>query len=362
MLQTEMMHTKMKSYHKYKKNEWVDFKEKLDYIKNTVDPHYLLSSLGISLERETPKEIRCVCPIHGGDNKTAFRFNKETRTWVCFTKKCHDVFGNDIIGLIKALTGKEFMDAVEHLKDLVGDVDGVDFIACKRQREMDSFMRTNDQITEKPKSVNQNSLDIFKTLRSAYFNKQGFESSTLDYFEIAGGWQDKQGLIRDIIPIRNDMGELVAYSLRDIRDNADDDFKYILTPGFDKQNCLYNLDKAQEYTESMPLIVVEGFKSVWRLYELGIRNVVATMGAGITEGQEALLCTYAFKGAVVMFDNDAAGVTSTIKAMEALKGKLDVVPVFIQEVDERGKGLDPADLTEEQVYDYLDTYYIKKEN
>jgi DNA primase len=353
----------MKSYHKYKKNEWANFREKLDYIKNTVDPHYLLSSLGIRTDRETPKEIRCECPIHGGDNKTAFRFNKETRTWVCFTKKCHDVFGNDVVGLIKALTGKDFMDAVEHLRELAGDVDGVDFITAKRQREMEAFMRSNEHVTEKPKSVNQKSLDIFKTLRSGFFAKQGFKQSTLDYFEIAGGWQDKQGLIRDIIPIRNDIGELVAYSLRDIRENAgDDDYKYILTPGFDKQNCLYNLEKAQEYAENMPIVVVEGFKSVWRLYEYGIKNVVATMGAGITEGQEALLCTYAFKGIVIMFDNDIAGVTSTIKALESLKGKLDTIPVFIQEVDEDGKGLDPADLTKEQVYDYLDTYFIKKEN
>jgi hypothetical protein len=348
----------MKSYHKYKKNEWSNFKEKLDYLKNAVDPHYLLSSLGIESDRETPKELRCACKIHGGDNKTAFRFNKETRTWVCFTNKCHELHGNDIIGLIKALTGKEFMDAVEHLKQIVGDIDGVDYVACSRQREIDAFIKSADDTKEKPKSVNQDSLNKFKPLRSAFFVKQGFKPATLDYFEVAGGWPDKHGLIRDIIPIRNDLGELVAYSLRDIRDNIDDDdFKYILTPGFDKQNCLYNLDKAQEYVGEHPLIVVEGFKSVWRLYEYGIKNVVATMGAGITEGQQSLLCAYALKGVVMMSDNDSAGVNATIKAMETLRGQLDVVPVFMQEISDNGKGLDPADLTKEQVYDYLDTYF-----
>lgn len=352
----------MKSYHKYKNEDWSDFKEKLDYIKNSIDPHYLLSSLGIEVDRETPKEIRSACPIHGGDNKTAFRFNKETRTWVCFTNKCQDVFGNDIIGLIKAITGKDFMDAVHHLKQLVGDIGSVDYIEAKHKREMEAFMNSYSLESEKPKSVNQTSLDKFKTLRSSYFNKQGFKTSTLDHFEIAGGWQDKYGLIRDIIPIRDASGELVAYSLRDIREKVDDeDSKYILTPGFDKDMCLYNLERAQEYTEDWPLILVEGFKSVWRLHEYGIKNVVAVMGSGITEGQQSLLCMFAFKGAVLMFDNDQAGVKGTIKAMSDLGDKMDIKPVFIQEVDENGKGLDPADLTKEQVYDYLDTYFYKEE-
>jgi hypothetical protein len=48
---------------------------------------------------------------------------------------------------------------------------------------------------------------------------------------------------------------------------------------------------------------------------------------------------------------------ATIKAMETLRGQLDVVPVFMQEISDNGKGLDPADLTKEQVYDYLDTYF-----
>lgn len=347
----------MKSYLKYKEEDWTNFKEKLDYLKNSVDPHYLLESLGVEVGNETPKEIRSTCPIHGGDNKTAFRFNKETRTWVCFTHKCNDIHGNDVIGLIKGLTGKDFMGAVKHLKQLVGDVDGVDYIEAKREREIDDFIKSYSKIKMKPKSVNQKSLNAFKTLRSSFFSLQGFKESTLNDFEIAGGWSDKHGIIRDIIPIRDDRGELVAYSLRDIRSNADDDFKYILTPGFDKQNCLYNLDAAQEYGDRLPIIVVEGFKSVWRLHECGIKNVVATMGAGLTTGQQSLLYLYALKGIVLFFDNDYAGVDATQKACTDLSSRIEVRPVFIQEIDKNGKGLDPADLTKEQVYEYLDTYY-----
>lgn len=347
----------MKSYHKYKDPKWDNLKEKIDYMKNIIDPVYLLSDLGIDLTHQTPKEVRCMCPVHGGDNKTAFRFNKETRTWVCFTNKCHEEYGNDIIGLIKALTGRDFMSAVEYLKELTGDVSNVDYVEHRRKREMNDFVNSYSTVTMRPESVNENSLSMFKEYRSAYFSEKGFTTETLDYFEIAGGWTDKHGLIRDIIPIRDDRGYLLAYSLRDTREEADDDYKYILTPGFDKQNCLYNMNKAQKYGYDLPIIVVEGFKSVWRLYEYGIKNVVATMGAGITTGQQNLLCLYAMKGVVTMFDNDKAGVDATIKAITDLGDKLDVRPVFIQEIDENGKGLDPADLTKAQVYEYLATYF-----
>jgi len=352
------MATKTKSYHNYKDKGWEDFKDKLDYLKTSVDPRYLLENLGVSVEHETYKEIRCGCPVHHGDNKTAFRFNKDTRTWVCFTHKCHEAHGNDVIGLIKAITGRDFIASVDYLKFLMGDTNEIDYVEAKRKREISNFIQSYDTVILKHKSVNENSLNKFKTLRTGYFLSKGYKNSTLDYFEIGGGWVDSQDVAREIIPIRDHHGSLVAYSLRDTRDNVeDDDFKYILTPGFDKQNCLYNLDKAKKYGDVLPIIVVEGFKSVWRLYEYGIKNVVATIGAGITEGQQLLLCRYALKGIVVMSDNDKAGVEATIKACNALSGKLDICPVFIQEVDENGKGLDPSDLTQQQVYEYLKTYF-----
>lgn len=357
MIVQNMKVTKMKSYHRYKEKKWENFKEKLDYMKKIVDPVFLLNDLGVDTIHQTVKEIRCACPVHGGDNRTAFRFNKETGTWVCFTHKCHEVYGNDIIGLIKALTDRDFVGAVDYLKELTGDVCGVDYIEHKRKREMDDFIRSYDTIRVRPESVNKASLEKLKFLRSKYFLTEGFEESTLDYFDVAGGWKDKHKIIRDIIPIYGVDNYLLAYSLRDIRSNVDDEFKYILTPGFDKDRCLYNLNRAHEYGDRLPLIVVEGFKSVWRLYEYGIYNVVCCMGSGITIGQQQLLCIYALKGVVTFFDNDEAGVKGTNSAIGDLGDKLDVRPVFIQEVDENGKGLDPADLTKEQVHEYLSTYF-----
>lgn len=349
----------MKSYFR-KSDKFKNLKEDLDKYKSLVDIRYLLETLGFKIIKETPREVRGPCKIHGGDNSTAFRFNKETRTWVCFTHRCHEVHGNDIIGLIKASTNRDFIGAVDWLKSVVGeDVDADKYINHKREREMQEFVDSYS-IGRTPKSVNERSLAAHKDFRSRFFVNEGFKPDTLDYFEIAGGWKDPDQLTRDMIPIRDDRGKLVAYSLRDIRedvDSIDEDRKYILTPGFNKDGTLYNLHRAWMYTKDKPLILVEGFKSVWRLYEYGIQNVAAVMGSNLTDGQKFLLYQYDIKSVVVFFDNDEAGVLGAQKVVGDLGDKLEVIPVFIQEVDEDGKGLDPADLNKELVYEYLDTYF-----
>ncbi len=336
-------------------NQFSDFKTKLKQLKSIVDPRYLIESLGFEVDRETSKEIRGECKIHGGDNKTAFRFNKETRSWICFTGQCHERNGSDIIGLISASANLDFMAAVNYLKDLVGDIGDLGFksLQYELKREKETFIDSYKKNEVGDSIVTEECLSQFKSFRSNYFIEDGFSKETLDHFEIAGGYTDKYGFIRDIIPIRDVDNKLVAYSLRDIRHDVSFDRKYILTTGFDKNSVLYNLYNAKEYGETKPIIVVEGFKSIWRLFSYGIPNVVAIMGNKITPGQQSLLCSYALKGIIVMFDNDTVGVKGTTTAYKELSDKMNVIPIFITEVDEQGKGLDPSDLSQEKIYSYL---------
>jgi hypothetical protein len=59
----------------------------------------------------------------------------------------------------------------------------------------------------------------------------------------------------------------------------------------------------------------------------------------------------------MFYDNDIAGIKGSVNACGRLKGKLDSAIVFITEVDENGKGLDPADLDKNTVYNYLKGYF-----
>jgi DNA primase len=339
-----------------KSDNWADLKTRLDTMKEMIDPRYLVESLGIKVLRETPKELRGPCIIHGGDNPTAFRFNKERNSWVCFTKHCHEPYGGDVIGLIRSVMKTDFMGAVDYLAKLVGQVDSQSFLEYKRRKDKEMFIRSvkraNQSVCE---YVSEEHLAAHMQLRTAYFLKQGFSRQTLSAFEIAGGYKDSYGYEREIIPIRDEDGRLVAYSLRDINKN-ESDFKYILTPGFDKDKVLYNLNNVKKITDNKPLIVVEGFKSVWRLHQYGIKKVVASIGSKITTGQKALLYKYALNGIVVMFDNDEAGIAGALQAYEELKNKMEIYPVFITETDKDGKGLDPSDLDEATIRKYLNSY------
>ena len=336
-------------------SKFEDEKLNLRRLKSIVDPRYLVESLGFKIDRETSKEIRGECKIHGGDNKTAFRFNKETRTWVCFTRKCHELNGYDIIGLIQSAMGYNFLDAVRYLKDLVGDVSDLEqkYIEYERRREREEFINKFKPKTVSDSIVTEESLRQFKPFRSNHFNNDGFSNKTLDYFEVAGGYKDGYGYIRDIIPIRGVDGALEGYHLRDVRIDVDDDYKYIHSRGFDKENVLYNLNNAKEYAKTEPLIVVEGEKSVWRMWDYGIPNVVACMGSSITAGQVNLLRSHALNGVIIMLDSDEAGMMGTVKVFNELKDEMCIIPIYITEVGDDGKGLGPADLPKEVVYDYL---------
>jgi len=342
-----------------KRNE-EDFRLRIDTVKQLIDPVYLAETLGFKLTNETPKEFRAACIIHGGDNTTAFRVNKDLKTWCCFTHKCQSEVGNDMFGLVMAVNKCGFMEALEFLEELTGSktVSRLQLNTFKRKREQQEFVRNNSYgNADRPSIVDATRLKYYKPFRSSLFIEDGFSSEALDYFEIAGGYTDKEGTVRDIIPIHDDKGVLVAYSLRDIRRNTDDmDRKYKLTSGFSKDTVLYNMHRVKDIAENTPMIIVEGFKSVWKLYELGIKNVVACMGSGLTMGQANLLYTYAHKGVVLFYDGDTAGVLALEHSINLLKGKLPIYAEVITEIDSKGKGLDPADLTDEQIFYYLNNY------
>lgn len=337
-----------------------EFRDRLQYLKDTVDPQFLLESLGFKITNRNKHELRASCLIHGGDNSTAFRFNLQTKTWVCFSHKCHDVFGRDIIALIQAVKDCTFMEAVSFLSDITGGLVDFEnkFVEYKYKKEREEHTANFGTHNYIPSFVDEKCLEQFKPFRSNRFIKDGYAVETLDYFEIAGGITDKEGYVRDIIPIRDTDGVLVAYSMRDIRDDvSDNDKKYQLTPGFNKDAVLYNLWAIKDLLHTKPLILVEGFKSVWRLYEYGIKNVVAIMGSSVTPGQMNLILSFAYNGCVLFFDNDVAGILGIAKAHEELKHKIKVIPQFILEVGENGDGLDPSDLTKEETINYLAGLY-----
>lgn len=324
---------------------------RLNRLKEAIDAEQLLNLLGFNITRVTPSEVRAACKVHGGDNKTSFRMNKDTKTWVCFSRGCQEEIGYDVISLIMHMLNLSFPDAISYLENLAGiNVnDEAAYVEFKRAKDRREFLEErsfdNRQVPEA--LLSEEYLNGFKKFRSNFFERAengGFGKEILDAFEVGGGYVDKYGFQRDVIPIRDVEGNLRAYSCRDITGKADEDYKYLLTKGFDKDKVLYNLNIAKNYSgKSKTIIVVEGFKSVWKLYMAGYKNVVACMGSSISSGQQSLLYSHAFH-VVLLLDFDKAGVKGTVRALEDMNGKIYLTPLFLGDEDR-----DPADHSIEEL-------------
>ena len=326
---------------------------RINRLKEAIDAEQLLQLLGFDISRTTSTEVRAVCKLHGGSNKSSFRMNKRTKNWVCFSRSCQETIGYDVISLVKHVLNLSFPDALKYLESITGINinDDAAYVQYKRAKDRREFIQHSLDNRQVPLAlVTEEYLNSFKKFRSNFFGKEkngAFTGEILDKFEIGGGYVDKYGFQRDVIPIRDDHGELKAYSCRDITGQADEAFKYLLTKGFDKNRVLYNLQRAKKYTgESKTLIVVEGFKSVWKLYMAGYKNVVACMGSKITPGQQSLLYSYAFE-VILFLDGDAAGINGTSKALEDMKGKIKLIPIFFPY-----EKIDPGDLKIEKFNEF----------
>jgi DNA primase len=95
-------------------------------------------------------------------------------------------------------------------------------------------------------------------------------------------------------------------------------FSYVV---FKKKDTLFALDIASKTRQSHHgIILVEGYFDVIALYEIGIKNVVASMGTSLSLSQIFRAANYTSQGEIILlFDQDIPGQ----KAMERIDKLLD---------------------------------------
>jgi DNA primase len=127
---------------------------------------------------------------------------------------------------------------------------------------------------------------------------------------------------RLMFPIKNDFGEVVAFSGRVLDPNARGG-KYVNspeTPLFSKGNLLFGLHESKRFiANARQAIVLEGQLDLITTFEAGIQNVVAPQGTALTARHAALLRRFADE-VILFFDADAAGQKAAERALEILFG------------------------------------------
>jgi len=126
---------------------------------------------------------------------------------------------------------------------------------------------------------------------------------------------------RLIFPIRDPRGRLIGFGARALL--PDQEPKYLNTPQtplFDKSATLYGLDRAAGEARRLDrLIVVEGYMDVIGCHQVGIPNVVASMGTSLTDRQMTL-AQRSTANLVLALDADNAGSEATLRGIEVAAG------------------------------------------
>jgi len=303
-------------------NPFVDFKEvKANVSILQVLEHYNL----VNTLKQTGDRLSGPCPIHNGANPTAFRVSISKNCFNCFGK-CGR--GGNVIDFVALKEGINFRDAALLLQEWF--MNGKPARRPRRtrptqrvreeRRETESPTATADVEEDPPNQdeevVTENPPLTFelKTLKAdhPYLAERGLDQETIQHFGLG---YCTRGVLRGhvAIPIHNPNGELVAYAGRWPGNPPDGKPKYKLPKGFRKSLEIFNLHRALQEPDDLPLVIVEGFFDCFALWQAGIAKCVALMGCSMSPEQEQLLAeTLPDGGTIELFlDNDEAGHQGT---------------------------------------------------
>lgn len=133
---------------------------------------------------------------------------------------------------------------------------------------------------------------------------------------------------RVIFPIINTRKKVIGFGGRAVSDGTP---KYLNSPEssiFLKKNNLYGLNLTrQDINKEDYAILVEGYMDVISLYQAGVRNVSASLGTALTQGQADILKRYT-QNVVLCYDADQAGQAAALRGMDILRQAGCKVRVF----------------------------------
>jgi len=292
-------------------------------IKDVLSMQALLESYGIQLRQKGNSLVGC-CPIHQGDNPNAFHVNLQRNLWHCFTRE----HGGDVFNFIMEFERVDFQGALEIAQALIKN-------APSRRARSPTF------VGYEPRENKPLEFTLPLDPNHPYLKERRLNEATIRHFGLG---YCAQGILkgRIAIPIHDAQGNLVAYSGRSLNGEVP---KYKFPKGFRKSQVLFNRHRVKEF-ETTTLILVEGFFSVFRLHQAGFPNTVALMGSSLSQAQAGLLLALN-RTLVICLDGDQAGRTGTKKIIQALRGKLTLLPRCLPE------GTQPDQLDRETLFKIL---------
>ena len=192
-----------------------------------------------------------------------------------------------------------------------------------------------------------------KRVGDSYFRERGFTKQTIDDFDLGyspQAWDSlvkaatsqqfnldhfvEAGLIKQredggyfdlfrhrvIFPIHDLTGKVIAFGGRQlVKDEKSP--KYLNSPETDvyhKSHVLYGIFQSKKTIKQVNnCYLVEGYTDVISLHQAEVKNVVASSGTSLTEGQIRLVKRFT-DNVTVLYDGDAAGIKASLRGIDLL--------------------------------------------
>lgn len=229
-----------------------------------------------------------------------------------------------------------------------------------------------------------------KIIGYSYFKERGFTDETIKKFQLGfapEGWHtfgtaarekgynpdylQKLGLEklnaqgeafdyfreRVMFPIHNVSGKVLGFGGRVLKKN-DKIAKYLNSPEseiYNKSKTLYGIFYAkQDIIKQDRVYLVEGYTDVISLYQNGIKNVVASSGTSLTDGQIKTLRRFTFN-VTILYDGDWAGIKASFRGINMfLEAGMNVKVLLFPD------GEDPDSFAQKTPTEELEQYLTDK--
>lgn len=342
-------------------------------IKNAVDIVKLVGDYGLSLHRAGSR-YKAACPWHD-DRHPSLEVNPDRQTFKCWV--CN--IGGDVFEFVQRMDRVEFPEALRTLAERAG-VALDDPGAAKRaegpsRADLGAVLAWAEGLFEKALEKDASArayvggrgltAETARRFRLGYApdesgwlfeeaRRKGYSKDLLEKAGLATSAEDSPGRVharfrgRLIFPIHDERGRPVGFGGRILpeaeRAASSRGFrvaKYVNSPEtalFQKRRLLYAADLARAACrEAGWVAVMEGYTDVMAAHQVGLQNVVATLGTAFGDEHVPLLRRLADRACLV-YDGDEAGQSAAERALEIFLGnELDVRVLSLP------SGLDPCD-------------------
>jgi len=332
-------------------------------IKNAVD---IVALVGEYLPlRRAGSKFKALCPFHD-DHNPSLELNPERQSFKCWS--CG--VGGDVFDFVKNYEHVDFPEAMRMLAERAGIVlespsvsasvsvaaagpSKSDLLAVHAWAE-ELFVRSLSKSDGArayalgrgltPESLEQFHIGHAPIERGWLVSQgrsRGFSTQLLEQAGLVSRPEDSAGAVRErfrgrlIFPIHDERGRAIGFGGRILPDveramaaQGKNVAKYLNSPEtalFQKRKVLYAADRARAACrEAGWVAVVEGYTDVIAAHQVGLCNVVGTLGTALGEDHVRGLRRLADL-VVLVFDGDAAGQSAADRALEFFLGhELDV--------------------------------------